>query len=81
MDKEEERVYWARVVREIQHLSGMTLQQLADYLNVDARNVKYWKSGHRRPTGIVTVRLYEYRRALMLGTVVHSIATGVCITS
>lgn len=82
MDKEEEYEYWARVIRETQRLSGMTLKELAGYLGVDQRSVKYWKSGKRRPMGLVALRLYEYRVELYrLGTVVHLQVRGTGIVS
>lgn len=80
MDKEEERRYWARVVHEVLRMSGWTMQQLADYLGVDPRNVRYWRSGQKCPNGIVTVRLYEYRVSLHNGTVVPCETTGASIT-
>lgn len=66
MNREEEKSYWPRVIREVQRLSGMTLEQLAFYLKVDRRSVVNWKSGKCRPSGFVVVRLYEYRESLYL---------------
>lgn len=71
MTKEEEREYWARLVRETQRASGLTLEALADRLGVTPRDVSYWKSGDRRPTGLVAVKFFELRRDCILGTVVH----------
>lgn len=80
---EPEREYWARVIREVLRLSGLTVQGLADRLKVDSRTVKYWKSGKRSPKGMTTVRLYEYRVELYdkLGTVVHSEGSARSIVS
>ena len=65
MNKEEEKQYWPRVVRETQKLSHMTLQQLADKVGICVRELVYLKAG-RRPTGIVAVRLYLYRAQLFV---------------
>ena len=77
MNKEEEREYWPRVIREIQKLSGMTIEQLAERIGLSEREISYLKAG-RRPTGIVAVRIYEIRCHLhrdTLRTVVHSVGT------
>ena len=77
MDKEEERSdYWPRVVREAQKYGGLTLQGLADFLRVSRREVCHWKAGDSRPTGMIAVRLYEYRCGVMSCTVCHSQQTG-----
>ena len=75
VERPEERLYWARVVREVQKLSGLTVDALALKLKVSPREVAYWKSGVRRPTGMVSIRLYEYRCHLYgdtSRTLVHS---------
>lgn len=85
---ETEREYWGRVVREVQRLSGLTLEQLGDKFGVSDRDISYWKAGERRPTGMVAVRFFEYRRELLFhagkldttgfiifGTIVHGTGT------
>lgn len=76
MNKEQEKLYWPRVVREAQKFGHLTLQAIANYLGVTSRDVSHWKSGRSRPTGMVAVKLYEWRCTLMSGTVVHSQQTG-----
>lgn len=68
MNKEEEREYWPRVIREVQRLSGETLEELATRFHVDRRTIVNWKSGMCRPSGFVVVQLYEYRESLYLVT-------------
>lgn len=67
MEKEQERQYWARVIHEIQRASGLTVVKLAEALNVEVRDLRYWRSAQRRPTGIVAVRFYEFRKKLLEG--------------
>lgn len=76
MTKEEEYEYWARLVREVQRYSGMTMQELANKLGVSLRDVVYWKSGERRPMGFVAVRFFELRRDIILRTTVRIQVTG-----
>ena len=76
MDKKEELIYWPRVVREAQKHGLLTLEDIAKYLGVTSRDVSHWKSGRSRPTGMVAVRLYEWRCTLMSGTTVHCQQTG-----
>ena len=66
MTREEEKAYWARVVRETQKLADLTLQELADRLDLCVREISYMKAGKARPTGMCAVRLYEYRAILFL---------------
>lgn len=66
MNKTDERLWWARCIREIQKLSGETLEELAERFGVSARDVTYWKCGKRRPNGINAVRVYEYRAQLFM---------------
>lgn len=66
MNKAEERMWWARCIREIQHMSGETVEDLSERLGVAVREVAYWKSGKRRPIGINAVRVFEYRAQLFM---------------
>ena len=66
MNKTDERLWWARCIREIQKLSGETLEELADRWQVAVREVAYWKAGKRRPNGINAVRVFEYRAHLFM---------------
>lgn len=63
---ETESQYWARLVRETQKYSGMTIAQIADALGVSERDVAYWKAGERRPTGFVAVRFYQLRASIII---------------
>jgi len=65
MNKEEEREYWPRLVREAQKYGRLTVKELADALHVSERDVAYWKAGLRRPTGFVAVRFYQLRAKII----------------
>jgi predicted transcriptional regulator len=59
--------------------SGITMQSLATLMGVSDRQVHHWKAGQQRPTGIVAVRLFEFRRGIVLhteGITVHSHIDG-----
>lgn len=62
---EVETQYWARIVRETQKYSGMTIPQIADVLGVSERDVAYWKAGERCPRGFIAVRLYQLRASIV----------------
>lgn len=64
MNCNEEREYWMRVVDEVLTASGDTMEQLADRVKASPRQVYRWKFHGERPTGLVAIRLFEYRREL-----------------
>lgn len=76
MNKQEEFNYWPRVVREAIRFGNLTVEALAEKLDVSPREVYYWQAGDRRPTGMIAVRLYEFRCVAMAGTTVHCEQTG-----
>ena len=67
MTKEEEREFWARAILETLKASGLSVEKLAEALNVGARELRYWRSAQRRPTGIIAVRIYEFRKRIIEG--------------
>lgn len=70
MNENRERDYWRRAVQEVLEASGLTLEELADKMGVTPRQVANWRRG-QRPTGIVAVRFFEYRKTLLVGIVLH----------
>jgi transcriptional regulator with XRE-family HTH domain len=69
----EEQKYWARLIQELQDW-GITLERIAEYLNVSDRQVSYWKSG-QRPTGLLAINLYMFhdkQRRVLQGSSLHS---------
>lgn len=53
----EEQEQWCRIVQELQIRAGMTINEIAQALDVEPRQVFRWKDGDR-PLGMTAVRLY-----------------------
>ena len=77
MNENKEKEYWSRVVGEVLEMSGLTLEELATRMGVSDRQVSNWRLG-QRPSGIVAIRFYEFRRGLFskVGIVLHGHSTG-----
>jgi hypothetical protein len=81
MNNNSEKEYWQRAVREVLEASGETLESFAERMGVSVRQVHNWKHGER-PTGLVAVRFFEYRRILLTGGIVlHCSPSGASIVS
>ena len=77
MNREEEKGYWRRVITEMQK-AGYSLEKLAYLMHTTERQILNWKAGHR-PTGIMAVRLFEFRRDILMrgiDQVLHSEVSG-----
>ena len=68
----EEQQYWSKLIQELQDW-GITLEKIAEHLNVSDRQVSYWKAG-QRPTGLLAINLYRFhekRRSFLQGNTLH----------
>jgi hypothetical protein len=56
MTRDEEKDYWKRLVNDLQGV--MTIAEIAVAVGVEDRQVWRWKSGERRPMGMLAVHVY-----------------------
>ncbi len=64
MNNNSEKEYWTRAMQDVSNATTLTIEQLAERLHVSPRQIHNIKHGGR-PTGLVAIRLYFYRKELL----------------
>ena len=52
----DEQQYWRRLIEELQGV--MTIDEIAEAVGVENRQVYHWKAGERRPMGMKAIAVY-----------------------